>query len=450
MCRAALVVVFASLLFTLNVTVAQTPHSEQAKSTIPILTISGAIGPAVGDYVIEQLKEADLEPQVSAVVITLDTPGGLVSSLRDINQQILASQKPVLCLVYPKGARAASAGTYILYACHIAAMAPATTLGAATPVNIGSSGSDQEDEKSNEPSAMEKKVLNDSIAYIRSLAQLRGRNIEWAEKAVTEAATLSSQEALEMNVINLIADDPESLVAQLDGQVLEFNDQVVELNLSEATLIPVDPDWRHEFIATITNPNIAYILMIIGIYGLILEFYSPSFGIAGIIGAISLMLALYGLQMLPINYVGFGLIALGLLLLVAESLVPSFGLFGFSGAIAFVLGSIFLIDSDLPAFQVSVELIFTFALLSFAFIVFVLRRVWTLRKKHAVIGQEAILGIPMEASESFEEQGYIVLEGERWSAICSQPIHKGDLVEVVQIEGLTLVLRKLAGRKEHV
>lgn len=449
MSRTATASVLAFLLLILGSMTANIPLARETRTTIPILSISGAIGPAVGEYVIEELERANLSPNISAVIITIDTPGGLVSSLREINQEILASSKPILCLVYPKGARAASAGTYMLYACHIAAMAPATTLGAATPVNIAGSGPEKGEDQTPTPSAMEKKILNDSIAYIRSLAQLRGRNIEWAEKAVKEAATLSSQEALELNVINYISDSPEQLVSQLENQILAFNEQTVQLNLKEAQLVPRAPNWRHKFLTTITNPNIAYLLMMIGIYGLILEFYSPSFGIAGITGTISLMIAMYALQMLPVNYVGVGLMVLGIALLIAESFVPSFGLFGFSGIVAFVLGSIFLIDSDLPAFQVSVKLILFIALTSLIFVVFVLRRAWSLRQKQAVIGEEAILGTLVEASENFDEQGFIWLEGERWAAVCDRPVQTGDLVEVTQVKGLTLVVKKLSGSKEH-
>ena len=322
--------------------------SEPASSTtkvVPVINISGAIGPAVGDYVIEEITLANQTPNISALVLTIDTPGGLVSSLREINQSILASKVPILCLVYPQGARAASAGTFILYACHIAAMAPATTLGAATPVSIGGASPEKSDEAPNEPSAMEKKMLNDSIAYIRSLAQLRGRNAEWAEKAVREAATLSSSEALEKNVINLIADTPEQLLIQSDGLTVSLNDTNAPLVTAEATVEYKTPDWRHQFLSTITDPNIAYILMMIGIYGLLLEFYSPGFGVAGVVGAICLLIATYAFQMLPVNYVGMGLILLGIGLLVAESLIPSFGVLGFGGVIAFVLGSIFLLSS---------------------------------------------------------------------------------------------------------
>ena len=273
-------------------------NNQASLIQVPVLTIDGAIGPAVADYLIRSIEKANLNAGVPLIIITLDTPGGLSSSLRTINQSILSSKIPIACLVHPQGARAASAGTYILYACHIAAMAQATTLGAATPVSIGGpatpASEDPDKEKQNKaraPTAMEKKVLNDSIAYIRSLAQLRGRNVDWAELAVREAATLTAIEALEKNVINFIANSPEDLLIKLDGQEISVDDNKTTLNLSGAILELQKPDWRTEFIATITDPNIAYILMLLGFYGLLLEFYSPGIGVSGVIGAISLIMS---------------------------------------------------------------------------------------------------------------------------------------------------------------
>ncbi|PWI33265.1 serine protease [Vibrio albus] len=431
---------------------ADTIKSDNVLSrTIPVLTISGAIGPAVGDYVINEIQRANRRSNVPAIIITIDTPGGLVSSLRDINQQILASNIPVLCLVYPQGARAASAGTYILYACHIAAMAPATTLGAATPVQIGGmpgGGSPEGEEENHGPSAMEKKILNDSIAYIRSLAQLRGRNAEWAEKAVREAATLSASEALDNNVINLIADTPDVLAERLHSQTVVVNKQPQEMDLQGAALEPRTPDWRNKFLATITDPNIAYILMMIGVYGLLLEFYSPGFGIAGTIGAISLLVALYAFQLLPVNYVGLGLILVGIALLIAEAMVPSFGLLGVGGIIAFTLGSVFLIDTDLPELKISMSLIYAIAIVSGGFIVLVLKTLWNFRHKQVVSGADALIGCEAEADNNFTEHGFVLIRGERWAARCDEPLRKGDVVVVDTVDGLTLQVRKRTGSEE--
>ncbi|MDW6005399.1 NfeD family protein [Vibrio mangrovi] len=415
--------------------------------TVPVLSISGAIGPAVGDYVTKGIRQANQRPDVSAIIITLDTPGGLSSTLRDINQQILASKIPVLCLVYPQGARAASAGTYILYACHIAAMSPATTLGAATPVNISGPSGEQKDEGgSHEPSAMEKKVLNDSIAYIRSLAQLRGRNVEWAEKAVKDAATLSASEALKLNVVNLVTDDPASLLQALDGQEITVNQQQQTMHFANAVLELHEPDMRNQFLATITDPNIAYILMMIGVYGLLLEFYSPGFGIAGITGAVALLIALYAFQLLPVNYAGLGLMAVGIALLVAESFVPSFGLFGISGIVVFTLGSVFLIDSDLPELSVSLYLIYSIALVSAALVIFVLKNVWKLRKKQVVSGLDSLVGSEIRASESFAAHGFLQVRGERWAAVSDEPVKRGETVVIQAVKGLVLQVGKATGR----
>ncbi|WP_425608981.1 NfeD family protein [Vibrio brasiliensis] len=418
--------------------------NDKSIQTVAVISISGAIGPAVGDYVAKQILLANHQSQVPALIITLDTPGGLVSSLRDINQAILSSEIPILCLVYPKGARAASAGTFILYACHVAAMAPATTLGAATPVSIGggSSPPNQSEEKPESPSAMEKKVLNDSIAYIRSLAQLRGRNADWAELAVRDAATLSSKEALEKNVINLIADSPKMLINALDGKTINMGQAELTLSFSEPFLDHRPPDWRDQFISTITDPNIAYLLLIIGIYGLLLEFYSPGFGVAGVVGSICLLVAIYAFQMLPVNYVGIGLIMLGIGLLVAESLVASFGILGFGGVAAFVLGSIFLIDSEIPELRISMPLIYIIAFTSAAFVVFVLRRVLQLRKSQVVSGIDNLIGADAVVEASFCGNGYIRVNGERWAAMGSDEFVCGEVVTVEAIEGLTLRIRK--------
>lgn len=437
---------YAFLILWWPASVVQAEESNAPNQTVPVISISGAIGPAVGDYVIKQIQLANQQPNVPALLMTIDTPGGLVSSLRDINQTILASNIPILCLVHPQGARAASAGTFILYACHIAAMAPATTLGAATPVSIGGgSAPNQPQEKPETPTAMEKKVLNDSIAYIRSLAQLRGRNAEWAESAVLDAATLSASEAKEKNVINLIAESPEQLLLLLDGLTIEVADSQTTLALSSAKLEHRAPDWRNQFMSTITNPNIAYLLLIIGFYGLLLEFYSPGFGVAGVVGAICLLVATYAFQMLPVNYVGVGLIVLGLGLLVAESLVPSFGILGFGGVVAFVLGSIFLFDSDIPELRISMSLIYSIAFTSAAFVMFVLRRVLQLRKSQVVSGIEDLIGSDAVVENTFEQHGYVRVNGERWAAQGDEHYSAGEVVMIEDIEGLTLKIKKQQG-----
>ncbi|MEW6981235.1 nodulation protein NfeD [Colwelliaceae bacterium 6471] len=418
------------------------------RPVVPLLNIKGAIGPAVSDYLVQEITTANAQGNHPLIIMTMDTPGGLSSSLRDINKAILSSQIPIACLVYPKGARAASAGTYILYACHIAAMAPATTLGAATPVNIMAPPKDvNKDQQQDTPSTMDKKMLNDAKAYIRSLAQLRGRNEEWATKAVTQAATLTAKEALANKVINFIVETPDSLIKTLDGEQIMFKQNMHTFALKDARLKEVSPDWRNNFIATITDPNIAYILLLIGIYGLVLEFYSPGISVAGISGAITLLVALYALQLLPLNFSGLGLLLIGIGLMVTESLMPSFGIFGIGGVIAFVLGSIFLIDADHIHFQVSLPLIAAFAFVSATFIMFAFGFLWRMRKTKIVSGQEEIIGALVPVCKNFTGKGYVIFNGERWAASSTQPVKQGQLVKIDAIDGLTLVVSPINSKE---
>ncbi|KKO46292.1 serine protease [Arsukibacterium ikkense] len=438
MLRLALIMLFIMLM----------PAPASASSVVNVLRVEGAIGPGISDYLTRAIDSSNAQqPQPSLILITLDTPGGLAASVRDINQAILASPIPVACLVYPQGARAASAGTYLLYACHIAAMASATSLGAATPVPIaGPAQAPSDADKPQGPAAMEKKVLNDSVAYIRSLAQLRHRNAEWAEQAVREAATLTASEALAQQVIDFIADTPHALVARLDGYVLPFAPGQGPLVLENAQLVDQSPDWRTRFITTITDPNVAYILMLLGIYGLLLEFYSPGIGVAGVVGAICLLLALFAFQLLPVNYAGFGLLLLGIGLLLAESLLPSFGILGFGGLVAFVLGSIFLLDSDLEAFQIAWPVLLSVTLFSSAFLVLMLGYIWRKRKMATVSGIEAIIGAQAEVLDGFPGTGRVLLQGECWQARCAMPLQPGQTARVTALDGLVL---QLASEKEQ-
>jgi membrane-bound serine protease (ClpP class) len=441
----------AVLLSLLFVVPALQGAEQGAARFVEVLQIDGAIGPGVGDYLVEAIEEANAaSPAPELIIVTLDTPGGLVTTLRAINLSVLGSRIPVACLVYPPGARAASAGTYMLYACHIAAMAPATTLGAATPIQIGAptpASRGKEEEQPATPPAMEKKILNDAIAYIRSLAQLRGRNAEWAELAVREAATLTAEEALAQNVIDYIADTPADLAAALDGRVVNVDGVEVTLDTAEAVLNDHQPDWRHRFITAITDPNIAYILLLVGIYGLILEFYNPGIGVGGVVGGIALLLALYALHMLPVNFVGVALLLLGIALLAAEAMMPSFGIMGFGGLVAFVLGSIFLLDTDFRPFRIAVPLIAAVAVASALFLSIGLGMIWRGRRRPVVSGQEAIVGAEVEALEEFEGEGDVMLGGERWKAISGDRLKKGQAAMVTAIEGLVLKVRARSGQE---
>ncbi len=420
-----------------------------------------SIGPASSDYVHRGLERAR-EQQSPLVILRLDTPGGLDAAMRDIIHDILAAPQPVVSYVAPGGARAASAGTYILYASHVAAMAPATNLGAATPVQIGAMPgagkfppdapvqSKDKDSKVQQPAdsgdAMQHKMVNDAVAYIRSLAQLHGRNADWAEQAVRTAASLPSEEALKKNVIDLIAADVPELLNKLDGRTLTVLGTQRTLTTKGLTVEVITPDWRNKLLAVITDPNIAYILMLIGIYGLFFEFANPGYVLPGVAGAICLVLALYAFQVLPVNYAGLGLILLGILFMTAEAFVPS-GALGVGGVIAFAIGSVILFDTSAGGLAVSYALIGSVALLSALFFVFVVGMALKARRRPVVSGSEELPGMLGEVLEDFTGTGLIRVHGELWQARCDQPLLCGQQVRVTGRDGLILVVQPAT--KEH-
>lgn len=417
------------------------------KSSIIQLTIEDVIGPATDDY-IERALDTAADEQVALVVIRMDTPGGLDTAMRGIIKNITNSPIPIATIVAPSGARAASAGTYILYASHIAAMAPGTNLGAATPVQIGGMPSPAKDDKDKadkeQPAqpdisdAKTNKAINDAVAYIRGLAELHGRNQDWAEKAVREAASLQASEALKLNVIDIIADSVPDLLKKLDGREVVVLGEKRILHTAGLPVEQLEPDWRSRLLSVITNPNIAYILMLIGIYGLIFEFSNPGAIVPGTIGAICLLLALYSFQLLPINYAGVALILLGVALMVGEAFQPSFGMLGIGGTIAFVIGSIILMDTDMPGFGIDISVIVTFAAISVLIFIFVIGMAIKARRRPVVSGMEELIGGLAIVDNDFDHYGTVTIHSEHWSATTDQPLKKHQSVKVIGIKGLTL------------
>ncbi|KJK09556.1 MULTISPECIES: nodulation protein NfeD [Pseudomonas] len=418
-----------------------------------VLSINDAIGPASADYLIRGLEHAKAE-HAQLVVIRLDTPGGLDSSMREIIKAILASPVPVASYVAPSGARAASAGTYILYASHVAAMAPGTNLGAATPVQIGGLPGPPKDpaappaaptgDKQSpqiEQDTMTRKQVNDAAAYIRGLAQLRGRNADWAEQAVREAVSLPASDALRLKVIDQVANDLPDLLRQLDGKTVDVAGQPLQLNTAGAAVIERQPDWRTRLLAVITNPSVALILIMIGVYGLMFEFMSPGSGVGGVIGGICLLLALYALQLLPVSYAGIGLILLGVAFMIAEAFMPSFGVVGFGGIVAFVVGAVILMDTDVPGFGIPLALILFLALVSALLLGGVLGMAIKARRRALVSGDAGLVGslaTVMAVNDSDPYIGSVQAQGEQWQAQCQTPLQVGQRVRVISRKGVLL------------
>ncbi len=500
-----------SLLATVMLVRVVAQEAETTKSpsspVATVLKINGAIGPATSRYV-EKGMEAAQASGSRLIVLEMDTPGGLDTAMRDIIRAILASKVPVATYVSPSGSRAASAGTYILYASHIAAMAPATNLGAATPVSIGGqpppkpkgrpqkdpdepdtyaqyepeqdSGAQSQgaakdagtkgtaakddaakdstakdvpakDARETEPrrparrpstrepaTAMERKVVNDAVAYIRGLAELRGRNAEWAEDAVRGAASLSATQARDQNVIDVVARDIPDLLAQIDGRQVEIANEKITLATRNLAVERVEPDWRTQLLSVLTNPTIAYGLLLIGIYGLLFEGYNPGAILPGVVGVIALICALFAFQILSVNYAGLALIALGIAMMVAEFFVASFGALGLGGLIAFVVGSIILLDTDVPGLDVGLPIISGVATVGGLAVLGIVYMANRSMRQPVVTGVQGMEGAAAEALMDFSDTGTVRYGGELWNARTRVPVRAGQTVRILKVDGLLL------------
>ena len=432
------------------------PSAAQPDGGVAVLVeIKDAIGPATKDHFLRAVEHAE-EIDAHLLVLLLDTPGGLDAAMRDMIQGILASRVPVVTYVAPSGARAASAGTFILYASHVAAMAPGTNLGAATPVPIGGSqpadgkdkgekqrGDEADDGKEAPPgptpgSASDRKAVNDAIAYIRSLADLRGRDVEFAEAAVREAASLPAQQALERGVIDVVARDVPELLAALDGREVKLPQETRTLMTKGLVLERFEMDWRTSLLAVLTNPLVAYGLLIIGLYGLMFEGYNPGAVLPGVVGAICLLLGLYALQVLSVNFAGLALVILGVGMMIAEVFMPSFGALGLGGLVAFVIGSIVLMDTDTPGFEMSRGVVGGVATFAGAAMLGTIWMATRARRRPVVTGAEQLLGSIAEVVTGFTDKGQVRIYGELWNAVGSKPVAAGQRVRVNRVEGLTL------------
>lgn len=460
----------------------------KAVSGVLLLDIRGGIGPATGDYLRRGLKRA-AEDGAAAVVLRIDTPGGLDAATRDINQAILASKVAVIAWVAPEGARAASAGTYIVYASHLAAMAPATSLGAATPVALGgmpgpgASPDDAADERGRDPqagaqdqgkqapgvqdrsaqgrgvqegrnarpppsgddNAMSRKAVNDAVAYLRSLAELRGRNADFAEAAVREAATLTAARALEQGVVEILAADIDDLLRQAHGRTLKLDRRDHTLVTAGSPVTRLEPDWRNRLLSVITEPTVAYLLLLVGLYGLLFEGYSPGAVVPGVVGGICLLLALYALQVLPVNYVGVALIVLGVALMVVEVASPSFGALGIGGLVALVAGSLIMFDTDVPGYGIPGRLIAGIAIASGAGFMAILWLAARARRRRVVTGIDELFAEPAYALDDFHGRGHVRIRGEVWSADSETAVQRGQRLRVLAVNGLLLRVAPDAG-----
>ncbi len=408
-------------------------HALMAEKVVE-LSISGGIGPASADYLVRSIEKAQ---DAELILIRINTPGGLDKSMRQMVQAILNSKVPIVSYVAPNGARAASAGTFLLYASTIAAMSPSTHLGAASPVSM-TGGMGNKKEPGDKKTSMEKKVTNDAIAYIRSLAQLRGRNVEFAEKAILNAATMTANEALKAGVINIIAKDTSDLLKQLNNMQVKQDGRVITINTDNVNIEKISPDWRMRFLLIITDPTVAYLLLLLGVYGIFFELMNPGFIVPGVIGAVSILVALYALQLLPINYAGLALIILGIAFIVAEAYTPSFGILGIGGTLAFIVGSVLLIDTEHEAYQIAWAAIWGMAAANIVIFITLFSMLLQTRWQSSMHGTATLIGAEGESLQDIDLQGQAKIQGEIWRVESEKPILEGKKIRVTDAKGLTL------------
>lgn len=460
----ALLPIFALLLLACSTAFAL-PNDAQSSSKAKLLILDGSVNPGTAHYLITNIQSAD-EEGFQLIIIQMNTPGGLDLAMRDIIREILSSKIPITTYVYPPGSRAASAGTYILYASHISSMAPATNLGAATPVSIGGmpepsspessspagSKSDkvnenegakennQSEPKSSNQSAMYKKIINDAEAYLRGLAEYHGRNIDWVKNVVREGESLTSKEALDIGVIDLIAESPQQLLSKIHQRQVRLPSGLKILNTNGMSIVQIEPSWQIDLLSIISDPNIAYILLLFGIYGLIFEGYNPGAFVPGVIGAICLMLAFYALQILPINYVAAGLLLLGIALLVVEAFAPSFGILGIGGIFAFLFGSFLLFNEPETGIAIAMPLLLSVTTISVILLSFVLSLALKAKQRPVVSGREELLNEVGVVEHDFSGEGWVHICGERWKCRSDEPVKSGQSVKVIAINDLELTV----------
>ncbi|MCP4723441.1 MAG: nodulation protein NfeD [bacterium] len=423
-----------SLLFLILIFCGYTGSFAQGR-VVKLITVQSAITPVSAEFIIKAIRAAE-DDEAECLVIQLDTPGGLMTSTRQINKEILGAYVPVVLYVAPDGAQSGSAGVFITYAAHIAAMAPGTNIGAAHPVNLGGAGMDTS-------SVMEEKITNDAAAWIRSLAQMRGRNEEWAEDAVRNSVSVTSEEALELNVIDYIAKDLDELLEIIDGKEIEDNSGTKVLRTSNARIENIELGLRLKILGIIVDPNIAYILMLLGMSGIMLELYNPGSIFPGVIGGISLILAFYAMQALPVNYAGLMLIILAVILFILEIKIVSYGVLSIGGVISMTIGSLMLFDSPLPFLRVSLMVIIPAVVITTLFFLVAIGLAVKAQRKKPTTGKEGLAGEKGTAQTDLDPEGQVLIHGELWRAKSSDEIRKGDMVEVISVSKLEVLVKKI-------